>query len=1178
MKQRMKRVSALLLTLCMVLSLVAPVSALDGQVQAERREGYDVATVHYTDGEGNEQAIPFTETASGYAYTLPEGVTEEQVTVEYFSTTRWDGAVDLSWYNGTDTEFTLTTPAQLAGLAALVNGQTSAETSRWRIKGDASLLVCEEIKDATLVGAGGGNAKGTIYRATAAYDFAGKTVKLAADMDMGGVYTDGTWAGPNWTPIGGKYPMDVTVTDTDKADDAKVIEAFFNGTLDGQGHRITNLYCDRYSALGFPYSQAIGLIGYMGELYDGEAAPQQIPTVKNLSVSGSVHGRRMVAGIVGRTGDISTGVHVENCANHADVRSHDAKGVGGIVGAGWSTGYIVGCYNTGNVSNPDYTCPAGGICGNNGGMDIYGCYNVGTIESQSGRGRGIGGHDSGTYTVANCYYLEGCDNDPDSNGWYKGASTTCTIDVTKMTKEQMQGQALVEKLNQNGAAFAYQAGGHPTLFWEAEGYTPADWQVTLKNSAEIAVSATASGTVQDGTVLYLSYTETPGCAFRYFTADGKQLPGDYYLVSGGDVTISAVGVTMEPGTILIPESDAYTMTVTKTGIVYEDGAAKQVTDYPVVSGDRIYEGDVLAAKAAVRDGASPDDPDYTYNGVFDYTFAYQEEGGASKTTRQGTFTATASQATLKLTAKPNTTHKVWTMAADTSWYDESKTEFTITTARQLAGVAELVNSNTTDFAGKTIRLGADISLLRYEETGKPWWDGIGTLSKAFSGTFDGDGHTIQQMQAAGTGSYAALFKITKNAVIENVTVIGSSEAMSGLSGIVSRGADTTIRNCVSRVDLKSTSTTGNSGGIAGYLSGNSLVENCVNYGSVNDGLPVGGIVGMAETGTTIQDCVNFGVVTGSGNSNGAGGVIGKLNGAKLLRCANYGGVAPVKSWHTGGVVGMASTGSITDCYNVAAVTGGHPTYGNSGVGGITGLFSDCTITNSYNYGAVSRNKDSIDCAMGGAIGFDRKTSSGKLENLYYLDTANQYASHSGTDERITAVTAADFAAEEFLNRLNVDKCFALQNGKYPELKMAADLNGDATVVLTLTVQDAQGDTTTEKTFTRSDLKALASGGTVGYQFWKKGTEKLVAATEYVTLDALLQSVGASFREEMYVTAADDTGFSTQLSYVDYASCRYYVTADGDKLDVPAASASATASAPTSTAAPPESGWCPASPP
>lgn len=121
----------------MVLSLLPQtVLALDpDQRQAERREGYDVATVHYTDANGDEQAIPFTETGSGYVYTLPQGVTEDKVTVEYFSTTRWDGAVDISWYNDTDREFTLTNPAQLAGLAALVAGQTSAETSRWRIKG-----------------------------------------------------------------------------------------------------------------------------------------------------------------------------------------------------------------------------------------------------------------------------------------------------------------------------------------------------------------------------------------------------------------------------------------------------------------------------------------------------------------------------------------------------------------------------------------------------------------------------------------------------------------------------------------------------------------------------------------------------------------------------------------------------------------------------------------------------------------------------------------------------------------------------------------------------------------------------------------------------------------------------------------------------------------------------------
>ena len=61
----------------------------------------------------------------------------------------------------------------------------------------------------------------------------------------------------------------------------------------------------------------------------------------------------------------------------------------------------------------------------------------------------------------------------------------------------------------------------------------------------------------------------------------------------------------------------------------------------------------------------------------------------------------------------------WDRAVDLSWDNGTDTEFTITTPAQLAGLAALVNSNTADFAGKTIRLGADISLLRYEEAGKP---------------------------------------------------------------------------------------------------------------------------------------------------------------------------------------------------------------------------------------------------------------------------------------------------------------------------------------------------------------------------------------------------------------------------------------------------------------------------
>lgn len=146
MKQLSKRVSAALPAVLMGLSLLPQtVLALDpDQRQAERRDGYDVATVHYTDAKGDEQAIPFTETGSGYVYTLPQGVTEDKATVEYFSTTRWDGAVDISWYNDTDREFTLTNPAQLAGLAKLVKENVTFEGKTIRLGADIYLLRYEE--------------------------------------------------------------------------------------------------------------------------------------------------------------------------------------------------------------------------------------------------------------------------------------------------------------------------------------------------------------------------------------------------------------------------------------------------------------------------------------------------------------------------------------------------------------------------------------------------------------------------------------------------------------------------------------------------------------------------------------------------------------------------------------------------------------------------------------------------------------------------------------------------------------------------------------------------------------------------------------------------------------------------------------------------------------------------
>ena len=169
----------------------------------------------------------------------------------------WDGTVDISWYDPAKTEYEIDTPAKLAGLAALVNGM--ADPTAKKIVGNTAYLVSKKVDNVMLVGAGGGNVFDTVY--TGGIDFDYKTVYLTADLDMGGRKgASGSWTGPNWTPIGGKFPM----KPAEAAGDCMTLDTRFNGILDGQGHTIYNLYCNRYAAKGFPYNMAVGVVGFLG--------------------------------------------------------------------------------------------------------------------------------------------------------------------------------------------------------------------------------------------------------------------------------------------------------------------------------------------------------------------------------------------------------------------------------------------------------------------------------------------------------------------------------------------------------------------------------------------------------------------------------------------------------------------------------------------------------------------------------------------------------------------------------------------------------------------------------------------------------------------------------------------------------------------------------------------------
>jgi len=85
----------------------------------------------------------------------------------------------------------------------------------------------------------------------------------------------------------------------------------------------------------------------------------------------------------------------------------------------------------------------------------------------------------------------------------------------------------------------------------------------------------------------------------------------------------------------------------------------------------------------------------------------------------------------------------------------------------------------------------------------------------------------------------------------------------------------------------------------------------------------------------------------------------------------------------------------------------------------------------------------------------------------------------------------------------------------------------------------------------SDLEDMTTSGQVAYQYWKKGTENLLVGTEYIKIEDLLGAADVELGKCDSITAADPTGFASELSKKDMDAKTYYITNDESKV-VPAA--------------------------
>ena len=884
----------------------------------------------------------------------------------------WDGTVDISWYDPEKTEFYLSTPAQLAGLAALVNGRT--DPSCPKVMGDESCLVSIPCEDYLLVGAGGGNVNDTVYLSEV--DFAYKTVYLTADMDMGGVYDPAadSWSGPNWTPIGGKFPL----LPQEVSGDCLTLDTRFNGILDGQGHSITNLYCDRYAMKGFPYSMAVGVVGYLGGT-GGKDTPDVTafengwqPGVRNLVLaSGSILGRRMIGGIVGRIDETNNGVLVENCANLARVHSTDAKGVGGIVGSAWGKGVIRGCYNAGAISTT-YSSPAGGIVGTNEGIDIYCCYNIGKIDTRGqSRGRAIGSHDTGAYTVDRCLYLEGSGDDPANPGYYKGSSKRISVNVTGMGEAELKSEEALKLLNTDGAVFAPDTlglnGGYPVLWFQVSPRT-GTCAVTLRQPEQGGtLSASLTGEGKFGETVVLTAFPATGYTLEYFTVNGERISADRFTLTE-EAEVSAVFKLLRTVTVTIPESRDYYVAVSREGWKLTEGELTYVWDDMLRSGDSLVEGNILRVLIWSYEDATPEDVD------LEYVDAYVSDLPGTVKDPGGTYTVTG-EADVNITLDRRTQQKAWISLADTDWYrrDPRKTEYVLTTPEQLAGLAQLVNREGVDFAGVTVALAADISLENGDGTvGLRTWTPIGSIAnKPFRGAFDGRGFAVYDLVIRASSSYAALFGCCKDAVIRDLTVYGSVESGAaaaygaGIAAYVSGGGITGCRFYGS-VAVSGT----HAGGIAAMIRDGAVLENCENYGSVSAASGLGGIFGVSDSGEDrVSRCVNFGEIRSTGNGTyGTGGIAGRLAGT-VEACENRGSVSGTDRY-TGGIAGYATTkraSQVRDSRNAAPVSGDNamPT---AAVGGIVGYGQYLTLAGVENTGTVTAGESFTGGNLGDLVG------------------------------------------------------------------------------------------------------------------------------------------------------------------------------------------------------------------
>lgn len=328
-------------------------------------------------------------------------------------------------------------------------------------------------------------------------------------------------------------------------------------------------------------------------------------------------------------------------------------------------------------------------------------------------------------------------------------------------------------------------------------------------------------------------------------------------------------------------------------------------------------------------------------------------------------------------------------------------------------------------------------------------------STSFTGVFEGNGHTISNLNLSVTANkttaqYLGLFGCINGARVADVAVEGSVKFHIGsFSSDISSYAGI--------------------GGVVGYATGNAIIENCLSDVTitVTDTTRVpykcfgaGGILGLytgANSTLSVKYCRNLGNVTIDGSGTGVAGVFGGVEATNctidIFACHNKGKVK--SNWiYNGEIIGEAQCAQASSVVSIGSCANEGSVISTDGVGGIAGYLSTpkgySTIQDSLNTGYIEAtgapsaaagiagqlnngtatrciNRATIEAAPKGCAILGYMNDVEDVTDCYWNDTCTTTTSWAGAD-RTGALPEANMTKQELYPALSFDDVWMMLDG------------------------------------------------------------------------------------------------------------------------------------------------------